>query len=311
MSFARLATRHVPPDYPVPMQHSVMMHDATAVSEVLHRAAETLLEHPQRTGCIDALPGHGRLLATGDLHDNPMHYRKIVDAAALDTSPDHHVVLHELIHGERLLNGMDFSYRVLVRVADLVTRHPGQVHPMLANHELAQLTNRPVSKGAGDSVRLFDEALDYTFGDDMPIVREAIDAFVRAMPLGVRSETGVFCAHSLPNARAMTTFDIDVISRPLMDEDYASDGAAYLMTWGRQYDDNSVRQLADAWTVTLFCLGHQKVETGVEAYGERIVLLNSDHDRGVILPIDLARPPTPLSAMIEAIPLAALPEPHD
>ena len=70
-----------------------------------------------------------------------------------------------MIHGERLLNGMDFSYRMLGRVAQLVIDWPDQVHPILANHELAQLTGRGVSKGAGNSVELFNDALEFVFGE--------------------------------------------------------------------------------------------------------------------------------------------------
>jgi hypothetical protein len=289
------------------MDEGPNMQDAGEVRATLLEAADILLSHEGRRGCIDLLPDHGRLLVTGDLHDNPFHLRKIIDLTRLDGSADHHVVLHELIHGDRLLNGMDFSYRVLVRVAQLVLTYPGQVHPMLANHELAQLTNRAVSKGAGNSVILFDNALEYTFGDDMIEVRAAIDAFFRAMALAVRSATGVFCAHSLPNAHAMKHFDIDVLLRPLNDDDYMSPtGAAYLMTWGRQYDEDTIARLAEAWDVTLFCLGHQKVETGIEAAGDRVVLLNSDHERGAVLPIDLAHPPTALEAVMHGIPLASL-----
>ena len=126
--------------------------DLDAVRALFREAGRVLRDSPGRRGSVDRLPGAGRLLVTGDLHDHSGHLAKIVHLAGLGRSTGHHVVLQELIHGERLINGLDFSYRMLGRVADLVLAHPGQVHPLLANHELSQLTGRGVSKGAGNSV---------------------------------------------------------------------------------------------------------------------------------------------------------------
>jgi hypothetical protein len=286
------------------------MNDAEAVIDVLEGAASAMRDGPYRRGSAVRLPSSGRLLATGDLHDNPFHLKKIIAAARLDASTEHHVVLHELIHGERLINGMDFSYRMLARVAQLVLEHHGQVHPVLANHEMAQLTGKGVSKGAGNSVELFHDALSFTFGDEWETVAGAVRTFIRAMALAVLSEGGVLCAHSLPNARAAGQFDPDVLDRELDEADYLSpSGAAYLMTWGRTYDDTFVAKLAQHWDVKLFCLGHEHAETGIELRGERVIILNSDHERATVLPIDLAQVPSAEETLMHALPLAAIAEP--
>src|SRR5687767_13490267 len=98
---------------------------------------------------------------------------------------------------------------MLARVAELVMRYPGQVHPLLANHELAQMTGRGVSKGAGNSVVLFNDGLEYVFGDECEAVSTALKEFIAAMPLALLSESGVFCAHSLPAPHAMQNFDLN------------------------------------------------------------------------------------------------------
>jgi hypothetical protein len=252
------------------------------------------------------LPARGRLLATGDLHDNPAHLERVIELARLGVSPDHHVVLHELIHGERLVNGMDFSYRMLGRVAALVERHPAQVHPVLANHELAQMTGKGVSKGAGNSVELFRDAIEFAFGERSEEVDEAIRAFIRSMALAVLSEDGVLCAHSLPAEAAMAKFDPGVLDRALVEEDYrAPFGAAHLMTWGRRWTPEQVERLAETWGVRLFVVGHEHVESGIEVRGPRVVVLNTDHEHARVLPIDLARVPTAEEALMRAIPLGA------
>lgn len=286
------------------MAEPANLNDVDVVIGLFERAAERMRETSGGNASV-RLPAHGRLLATGDIHDNPFHLRTIVKWARLDASPDHHVVLHELIHGDRLLNGMDFSFRMLGRVAELALAYPGQVHPMLANHELAQLTGRAVSKGAGNSTELFDEAVDYAFGDDAGDVTAAIGGFIRAMPLAVLSEGGVCCAHSLPTEALMHHFDVGILDRPLTDEDYAAPrGSAHLMTWGRAYTEAQVEALAEAWNVKLFCLGHMHAEMGIETKGERVLILNSDHDQGRVVPIDLADVPTSSMALLAALPVA-------
>lgn len=292
------------------MTPTANLNDASAVVDLFEEAAETLRAAPGRAGAAVRIPATGRLLATGDLHDNPFHLEKILAAARLEAADDHHVVLHEMIHGERLVNGMDFSYRMLARVAGLVCERPGQVHPILANHELAQMTGKGVSKGAGNSVELFRDAMDYVFGESAFEVEEASNAFIRAMPLALLSEGGVCCAHSLPASHLMHRFDMDVLDRDLDDEDYlAPHGAAYLMTWGRGTTDEDVERLARHWGVELFCLGHEHAETGIEARGPRRVILNSDHERAAVLPLDLADLPPADQAPMYSLPLASIQSP--
>jgi hypothetical protein len=261
---------------------------------------------PFRRGSAVRLPARGRLLATGDLHDNPFNLAKVMRVARLDASPDHHVVLHEMIHGDRLVNGLDLSYRMLARVAEAVVERPDQVHPVLANHELAQMTGRGVSKGAGNSVEMFAAALDQVFGDAADDVALAVARFIRAFPLAViAGRPAVLCAHSIPSR--LEKFDLGILDRELDDADYdAPHGSAWLMTWGRAYGPDVIEALASRWGVKLFCLGHEHVETGIETRGSRVVVLNSDHERATVLPIDIAAVPTAEEAILHAVPLAAV-----
>lgn len=286
------------------------MQSADEVAAVLRDAAEIMLQSPHRTGSSVLLPARGRLLVTGDLHDNPMHLNTITRLAKLNKSPDHHVILQEMIHGERLINGMDFSHRMLIRAAHLVTQYPEQVHPLLANHELSQLTGKGVSKGAGNNVDLFNNALEYVFGDAMDEVHRAITDFIRAMPIALRSEGdggGVFCAHSLPAEAMMKYFDPAILERETTDADYTKPhGSAYLLVWGRHFTDEQLDQLSASWNVKLFCLGHEHVEMGIKNRGSRVLVLNSDHELGAALPLELANLPDAEEALMYSIPLRAV-----
>jgi hypothetical protein len=278
-----------------------------------------------RKGAIDVIHAPGELIATGDLHDNPTNYRKLVmragmtlHEAGLDeqapaqgpASTPSHLTLHEIIHSDRLWQGMDMSYRMLTRVAHLKARYPEHVHTLLGNHELAQLMNSTVMKDGVKCVQAYNEGLDYVFGDDAPMVREASDDFIRSMPLALEAHTpaGVLlCAHSLPPAGAMQRFDATILHRNLTPDDYTPRiGSAYTMVWGRGYDAEGLEDLVERWGVTMFILGHEKAEEGVLFVPPNAIVLASDHERGTFLPIDLANPPKPHKAKDQVVWLAEL-----
>lgn len=262
---------------------------ASAYADLLEQAAEALRASPFRDASTVRLPRRGRLLATGDIHDNQLHLDAVLRAAQLGRSRDNHVVLHELIHGERLVSGMDMSHRMLARVAELVLAHPEQVHPMLANHEIAQYRRQHISKGAGDNLLLFDSGLEWVFGEDAQVAADAIGAFVSSMPLAVRCENGVMLSHSLPGLAPMRHFDMSVLDRDLVVADFDSPtGAAYLMTWGRNHTPEHLEALAAAWGVELFVVGHSHADAGVELRPPNLVILNTDHAQGRVAVIDLA-----------------------
>lgn len=275
---------------------------------MLDDAAEHMREHPQRKGSCVQLGHQGTLLVTGDLHDNPEHLSVILRLAKLHASPQHHVVFQEIIHSERLLNGVDLSHRMLLRIAWCITQYPLQVHMVLANHELAQMTGRGVSKGAGNSVELFRDGLDYAYADDAEDVDDAVARFIAALPLAVRTGNGGLVAHSLPSPLNMQRFDVDILNRELSEEDYrANEGSAYLMTWGRGHTDEQIASLAQMWNVQMFLLGHEHIEIGCEMKGPQVVKINSDHDQAAVLPLDLTGAmPSAEELMMSAIRIRAL-----
>lgn len=266
-----------------------------------------------RVGSIDRIEPPGTLIATGDLHDNPVHMGRVVEAAGMGINAtqdqhSHHLTLHELIHSDRLMNGMDMSYRALARAAALKAAYPERVHLLLANHELSQIVGAGIIKDGIRVVEAFDAGVEFAFHDRAEEVEQAIDDFVRAMPLALRCVTprfDILCAHSLPGIGMMQRFDPSVLSRDLTPEDYEPRvGSAHLMVWGRGYDAEQLEDLVERWGVNMFILGHEKAENGVKLVPPNAIILNSDHDRGVYLPIDLSDPPTVSEAIMSVVPLA-------
>ncbi|MDG2199783.1 MAG: metallophosphoesterase [Phycisphaerales bacterium] len=283
------------------------LNNPEATVELFTSAGQAMHEAAHRSGSIVRLPRHGRLLVSGDLHDHLDHWYRIQHLAKLPESPEHHVVVQELIHGDRLLNGMDFSYRMLARVAELVLAHPDQVHVVLGNHELSQLTRRAVSKGAGNSVALFQDAVDWVYGDDAQAVTEAIETFIAAMPLAVRTESGLLCTHSLPAVDRMGAFEPEILERPLRPADYEGSGSSiYMLTWGRRHEDTQLDMLAKRWGVTTFCIGHQSVPEGIRQDGPRLVAINSDRANGMVIDWPLDRDPSPEALLKAAVHLQSV-----
>ncbi len=292
----------------MPDPFDIDLKDAGAVRRTLLDGARANTQAACRKGSVDLIEPPGRLIATGDLHDNPLHLARLVEAAGLGGPDPAHLVLHDIIQGGRHINGMEFSIRARARVAAHNSAHPDHVHVLLANHELSQMVGAGIVKDGVKVVEAFNEALAAAFGDAAPSVDEAVRAFVRSMPLALRCQTpagDILCAHSLPAPWAMSRFDTTVLTRDLTDDDYEPrQGAAHLMVWGRGYDAEQMEDLVERWGVNMFILGHEHVDNGVAFVPPCAIVLNSDHERGVYLPIDLRKPPRPEQAAAMVVPLA-------
>ncbi|MFG0251755.1 MAG: metallophosphoesterase [Phycisphaerales bacterium JB038] len=270
------------------MEFHTNLQDAKEVADLFHRSAEATLSADCRRGCADRIAARGRLLATGDIHDNPVHLGRILTLAELEADPDHHVTFHEVIHGDNLIGDMDFSYRMLARIAELKLRFPEQVHALLGNHELSQIVGAGVLKHGINCVEAFNEAVEFTFQDEAERVREAIECFIRSMTLALICDNGVLCAHSLPGPHDLAEFDLDVLDRDLEEADFVRHGSAHRLVWGRRLSSEHLEALAERWGVRLFVLGHMLAEMGWQILPPNAIVLNSDHERGCVLPLDLA-----------------------
>ena len=283
------------------------LRDAESVCSLLEQAGELNLHSPLRHGSVIDLPDRGNMVISGDLHDNRLHLKKLINLADLHESPNNHLLVQEVIHGGRMINGMDLSYLTLMDVAVLQLRYPGQVHMLLANHELAQVNGDDISKGGISYVKTFNDGLDFVFGEDADDVREMIKFYVRTFALAVRCANGVMCCHSLPSTVRAKTFDPMILTRvPTTEDLQGPGGAAYVMVWGRNFSQEWADTLASMWNCRLFILGHQPADMGYELRGDTMMILNSDHEHGVALPIDLAHEYSRVELVENIVPLVAV-----
>jgi hypothetical protein len=266
--------------------------DPDAACSLLAAAADHFRGHPDRRGATVHLHADSEsdVVLAGDLHDHPLNTARLIKLADLDRHPHRHLVLQEIIHGEQRLNDADLSIRAVLSMCALVKQHSTRVHVLLSNHELAQMHNEGILKDGQSVCEAFTAGLEFLYNDDAERVAEAFAGYVKSLPLAVRTKSGLFFSHSLPAPRRIESFDKTVIDRELTEEDYAQRGSAYDMVWGRHHNKKITQELADAWGVRTFVLGHQPAEMGYEAVADNTLIINSDHDHGVALVADLVTP---------------------
>lgn len=282
------------------------LHDPQVVIDLFTRAAQAHLDTPGRRGATVHLPDQGRLLMTGDIHDHGLNFQRIIKHARLGRDDSHHLVIHELIHGEARINGRDMSVRILAKAAALKLQYPSQVYHLQSNHELAQISGEGIIKHGQSVVETFNHGVEFIYGQEAPRVNEAIEKYVRSLPLAVMCPNGILCSHSLPGPRQLLNFDTKVLHRETTATDLCPNGHAYNLVWGRNHSRDLLDALADAWNVSLFITGHQPADWGYEWVNDLLLILASDHDHGVCLPIDLTRQYTMEELIDELVPLASI-----
>jgi hypothetical protein len=262
---------------------------AEAVIEVFATATEENQISRYRVMQTVHLPPDAEVWMTGDLHDHRRNLDKLLKAADLGNHPDRHLVLHELIHGDHYDEaGAEDSWVTLHRAAELKCDFPDQVHFLLANHDLAQIFGEGISKNGISVCEAFTAALKRDFGQ-IPYhkVGVAVTEFLLSLPLAIRTPGGMFFSHSLPTDAQIPTFDYTAFDRPLTGNDYKRrTGPAYQLIWGRNMTPEFVDVFLQNVNANTVVTGHQSQEMGFATNGERHLIIASEHNHGVFLPMD-------------------------
>lgn len=259
--------------------------------ETLGCAAEENQVSSLRYHQVIQLPEAGEVFITGDMHDHQRNYQRLLRAVDLPNHPNRHIILHELIHGDRFdANGADGSWQMLQQAAELKCDYPGQVHFLLANHDLAQVYGEGIMKGGMSVCEAFTAGVRRDFPDRSGSVTAAIADFLMSLPLAVRTPNGFFICHSLPRDDQFASFDFGVFDRPLVGADYKRRvGSVYQLVWGRNVTAQGAGEFADRVGAKILITGHQPQESGFAVNGDRHLIIASDHNQGVFVQLDLAK----------------------
>jgi hypothetical protein len=264
---------------------------ADSAIETLQQATELNIEDPLRDGSLLRFANYGQVVMTGDLHGHRRNFEKIVRYCQLESTPVRHVLLHEMIHSEPdSIDWVDRSVEVLLDAAKWKVFLPEQVHFLQSNHELAQMQNHEITKGGRLVTDEFERGVAEVLGGErVEEALAAIDTFIASFPVAARTENGVFFAHSLPDVYHLGHFDPNCVFQSPDKLDLGEGGMIYQLVWGRRHTPALLEKLSEAWDVRLFVIGHQPQEMGYSVQHDRLIILSTDTDHGVFLPVDCSR----------------------
>ncbi|MGA2581687.1 MAG: metallophosphoesterase [Tepidisphaeraceae bacterium] len=264
---------------------------AEQVIEIFETAGEENKLSAMRSHQVVTLPAEGEVWMTGDIHDHRNNFGKLIRYADLANNPQRHLVLHELIHGDHFdAKGAEDSWQTLYRAAELKCDFSGQVHFLLANHDLAQIHGEGIMKAGLSVCEAFTAGVKRDFGDKHAGVTIAITEFLLSLPLAIRCPNGLFFCHSIPSDNNLETFDFTIFDRDLTGPDYRRrTGPVYQLIWGRNISPEAAGKFADRVGATILVTGHQSQEVGYAVNGDRHLIIASEHNQGVFLPLDLSQ----------------------
>lgn len=253
------------------------------------------------------LPAAGDLVVAGDLHNHLRNFQRIQAYADLKGHPKRGVILQELIHGGPLgPQGQDTSFDMLIEAVQWAQAFPQQVHFLLANHDLSQVQRLPVMKDGYDLTDRFTRHLQLKYGGQADEVAAALQDFIYSQALAAISVNGLFLSHSLPGPRDLAGFDATVLRRPLVEADYTRTGSVHKLVWGRHQNGEVLTSLAKLWWADVFICGHQQQEQGIGTIEPNLMIVDSSHNHGALLRLDLGRPYTLAGLRAGIVPLAAI-----
>ncbi len=259
------------------------------IMDVLDKAYKLNIEDPFRDGHLIHLPDYGQVVMTGDFHGCLHNFRKLVWFANLKHSIHRHVIIHELIHNYNAEHSdVDNSCLLLLDAARWKVEFPEQVHFLLGNHDIAQITSREITKNGYASIATFNSWVTEHYQKDAPVIIEKIRDFLLSIPLAARTENRIWMSHSIPGLHAMDSINLSIFKEQWRNRDLIPKGSVYEFVWGRNHTSEQLEKLAEMLDVDFFIVGHQAQDNGYLALHNRQVILASEHYNGCYMPIDLA-----------------------
>jgi hypothetical protein len=253
------------------------MPDPQKILATVNRATELFRKTPGRTGGLVRLDDADEVMVVGDLHGNIPAFRRFLDIAALTANPTRHLVLQELVHGTRFYpdDAGDKSHQLVDLVCALKCQYPDRVHLILGNHELSELTNRPIAKGGVALNALFKQGLETAYGRMADTIYAAYLTLFSSLPLACRTPNRVFLCHTIPDPIDVDKLDIKVFDAETWTPEWmARGGPIYGLTWGRNTDPENVDKFAAIVDADLFITGHQPCDDGFRQANHRQIIID-------------------------------------
>jgi hypothetical protein len=257
---------------------TALSQSASQTIDLFHQAESANLHTAGRQGNLVRLPFDpgGDVMVTADLHGHRENFAAILQVANLAEHPHRHLVLQEVCHGGPSYPGKCAckSHLLLEDIARLKLEFPAQVHFILSNHELAEMTDYPIVKGHKLLNMMFRGGLQEEYGQGACEVRDAQVAFLRSLPLGVRLPNEILITHSGPPAVDLQGFDATVFDRELKPADLVEHGAVFQLVWGRDYRPENAEAFAKLMDAKILIHGHDPCPTGCKVPNDTQIILD-------------------------------------
>jgi hypothetical protein len=253
------------------------MPDPDKLLPIIRRAIDLSRATPGRVGGVVTLRDVTDVMVVGDLHGNTPAFKAVLDAAALSSNPGRHLVLQELIHGNRHYpdDQGDRSHQLVDLVSALKCRYPDRVHLILGNHELSELTGRVISKNDRTLNADFRLGIRTAYGERADAIYRAYLELFAALPLAVRTENRVFICHTIPDAPDLDRLDLELLKADTWPpEAMARRGTVYALTWGRDTSPETLDRFAAMVDADWFITGHQPCEEGFQQPNHRQIVID-------------------------------------
>lgn len=234
------------------------------------------------------------VMVTADLHGNRPNFNAIRRIADLAHHPRRHLVLQEVCHGGPTypISGGCMSHMMLEDVAKLKVEFPDQVHFLLSNHELAELTDYPIIKNQKMLNLMFRFGLQEMYGPATDMVRAAMLPFLRTLPLAVRAEEGIWISHTLPERVDKRGLDITIFDRELIDEDFVESSPVFGFVWGRDFREENAKAFAKLVGANVLIHGHEPCPDGYSTPNSKQVILDSHNASACYAMLPVGKPMT-------------------
>ena len=254
------------------------MPDPQKVLATIHRATELFRSTPGRKGGLITLDKSAEeVMVVGDLHGNIPAFRQVLLTADLGKNPGRHLVLQELVHGNRYYpdDQGDKSHQLVDIVAALKCQFPDRVHLILGNHELSELTGRPIAKAGVALNALFRQGIGTAYVSSADAIYAAYLQMFAALPLAVRTSNRVFLCHTIPDPIDLEEYDTTIFDAETWpSEAMARHGAVYAITWGRNTEPSNVDRFAQIVDADWFITGHQPCDEGFRQANHRQIIID-------------------------------------
>jgi hypothetical protein len=253
------------------------MPDPVRLLHTIRAAVKAFQATPGRQGRLTTLPSGQEVLISGDLHGNLENFRLLLKRAALESHPERHLVLQEVIHGPFFYSsGGDKSHQLLDLTAALKCQYPERVHFLLGNHELAQWNEQLIGKGDLDFNVVFKEGVAAAYGSHADTIYAAYLELFDAADLAVRTANRVFMSHSLPSQKRLDNFDLAELQRgELSPKDTSLGGAVHSLLWGRDTRPETAAAFLKKVDADFLITGHIPCERGYDTPSDRHLILDS------------------------------------